>query len=357
MYTRGASCAGRPLIRSVTLAEKVMALTQAQIAAASAVRFQNSTDVTSFFERAAGSEYISWFQRACANRGVWAGGFLYSNDNVRTRFNLIWDNIPMIFGQPSINLLQFSALMSVLTQEAGAELDGLCEECGCAGHPGLAYAFDEIAGKKHTYNAAPANVLAGDLFFRNDDYWRAHQALAGTAEVAAHPELKAVWNGNVYPQSQFSSSTDPNVTGFIQQADFYKFRGRGLIQVTWRANYKKIVQYVQSYSGNQATILRYKTAWSAASPDTVCTTSSNADWDALFRESDMIVACHAINIHNQYAGNYLDLSSSLETFSAQAPHNPGSVYNMGLRINGSQAYAQKLSGRVQQILEALNYSG
>jgi hypothetical protein len=158
----------------------------------------------------------------------------------------------------------------------------------------------------------------------------------------------------VYPRHLFPTSLDPAESGFIQQADFFKFRGRGFIQVTWRANYRFIVPFVQNYSGSNATILQYKAAWEGSDPDTVCTVTTNKDWDTLFQQTDLIVASRAIGLHNHACGNYLQLSSDPGVLAASSQVT-GSLYNMGHRISGGDTYATLFSRRVTQLLNTLNH--
>lgn len=333
-----------------------MTLSPSLVAPATAVTFANGSDICAFFERATRQHFIDWFNSTCAQKQNWAGKRLGPGAAVKANFQQIWDCIPLTFEQPSINLLQFSALMSILITEVGADLLPVTELCGREQYPGLAYAFCEIPGIKQSYNQREQNRLAGDLFFADDDFWSAHGTSAGSGLVRAAPQMREMWNGCLYPQNVFPTSLDPNDSGFIQEADFFKFRGRGLIQVTWRSNYKRIVEFVQQYSGNNATLLHYRGEWSGKDPDVVCTISKNADWDALFQNTDSIVPCRAIGLHNQASGNYLALTEDAAALAALSPVG-GSLYRMGLRINGSGAYAARFCARVIQLLDTLSYSG
>ncbi|HEY7303533.1 MAG TPA: hypothetical protein VH601_05440 [Bryobacteraceae bacterium] len=324
------------------------------VRAAAAVHLRNGSEIVEFFNSTVKIHFIDWFNTSCANREAWARKRIGSTDEVKSRFHSIWDNIPVIFDSESVNLLQFLALTSILINEVGAELLPLTEICGTAARPGLAYAFDSIPGVKRSYNLGPANKRAGELFFNDQHFWQAHNQRAGASRVRSMPDVRDLWNGAMYPRHLFPTSLDPAESGFIQQADFFKFRGRGFIQITWRANYKSIVLFVQSYSGSNATILQYKAAWEGLDPDAVCTVTSTNDWDMLFQQTDLIVASRAIGLHNHACGNYLQLSSDAAALAASS-QAAGSLYNMGHRINGGDAYAALFSQRVIQMLNALNY--
>lgn len=323
--------------------------------AAAALHFRNGTEIVDFFHARVKGHFVDWFNANCANRQAWTGKTIGTTVDVKTRFQQVWDNIPAIFDSDSIDLLQFLALMSILINEVGQQLLPVTELCGNAANPGLAYPFNNIAGVKRSYNLGQGNKPAGELFFDNPGFWEAHSHLPAASLVRARPDYRNLWNGALYPQHVFPTSLDPSQTGFIQQADFFKFRGRGFIQVTWRANYKAIAAFVQSYTGTNSTILRYKSAWQALDPDAVCTMSTNDDWNTLFQETDFVIACRAISLHNHACGNYLQLSSDPNILTRHAMAS-GSFYNMGHRISGGDSYAGVFSDRVSQVMNALNYT-
>ena len=323
------------------------------VSAARAVSFAASNDVNQYFSQTTSRHFLDWFNTNCEGRDAWVQKTVGASDAVKARFSQIWNQIPVLFGAPSINLVQFSALMSILVNEVGAQLLPISELSGRPGHPGLAYTFDMIPSVKRSYNAGPLNKTAGELFFNDDAFWEAHQLLPMADDVRRRPEFRSLWNGQSYPQTTFSSSLDHNVTGFIQEADFYKFRGRGFIQATWRENYKRIVSFVQTYNGNDPTVLKYTSAWAGLDDDSVASQSTNADWDDLFQNSNLIVASAAVGIHNKSSGNYLLLASDPNTLGATTD-SPGSFFRMGLRISGGTAYATLFRSRVIQLLTTLN---
>lgn len=332
-----------------------MTVSSPLVHAAAALHFHTGTEIVDFFHARVQTHFIDWFNAHCANRQTWSGKAIGTTEEVKSRFQQLWDNIPAMFDSDSINLLQFLALMSILINEVGRQLLPVAELCGNAACPGLAYPFNNIAGLKRSYNLGPGNKRAGELFFDDPHFWEAHSHLPAASMVRSRPNDRELWNGAVYPQHLFPTSLDPGQSGFIQQADFFKFRGRGFIQVTWRINYRAIVAFVQNYSGTNNTILQYKSAWQALDPDMACTISTNNDWDALFQQTDLIVASRAIGLHNHACGNYLQLSSDPDVLTTHAL-TPGSFYNMGHRISGGDSYASIFSERVAQVMNALNYT-
>jgi hypothetical protein len=57
------------------------------------------------------------------------------------------------------------------------------------------------------------------------------------------------WRGPIYPRPDFPTEPTPNAAGYILEADFMKFRGRGFIQTTGRPNYARLIAFVQRYKG------------------------------------------------------------------------------------------------------------
>lgn len=332
--------------------QSVCHLTEAAARLASELLFTTGAAVDGFFLARTRLTFIDWFNGRLSGSSLWRGRGLSNSPSVRARFSTIWDLIPTLFGEPSASLVQFCALQSILINEVGRDLLPVTEACGSAGYPGLAYPFSDIPGVKQTYNSAPLNRLAGELFFADDAFWTAHRAKPLASAIRNHPELRAAWNATTYP-SLFPTSLDPALTGFVQEADFFKFRGRGFFQATWRANYKGIIGWIQQYQGNQATVARYASLWKGQDADAIATISSNDDWDVLFQQSGLVVASAAIALHNRASGNYLLLAHDAETLSLRKDR-PGTLFRMGYRISGSEAYAALFQDRVIEMLNALN---
>ncbi len=321
---------------------------EVQSTAKQALDFQitQGADISSFFTQKTGLDFIDWFNKTCANKASWAGKHLGNAPETRVRFKQVWDQFPLMFGTENINLAQFIALTSIFINEIGAEMLPLTERVGRQGHPGLAYPFDTITGIKRSYNQAP-NKTAFELF--NDPVYIKAKGQLVLADSLKNTTDKR-WNGNTYPQNDFTTSPDLVLSGFVREADFFKFRGRGFIQTTWRSNYTLLIKFIQAYTGNDATVLRYKQRWANLNADVVATMSSNEDWDDLFQNSNLIIPCAGIQVHNRASGNYLALSNNLLTIMGTGK---GSLYNMGLRISGGKQYAALFRNRVVQIIVAL----
>ncbi len=329
------------------------------------VSISKGSDISDFFIRNTGQDFIGWFNTNCAKKGAWKDRALGNSDAVRQRFNQVWDQFPVMFGTKKISLAQFICLQSIFINEVGADMLPITEKVGRKNHPGLAYPFNIITEKKTvvvnnvptekevviksvSYNSKPLSKTALELF--NDAlYIDTHGHLPQAERLKNTTDQR--WHSSVYPQQEFPTSTDPIVSGFIREADFFKFRGRGFIQTTWRANYIPLIQFVQSYKGANAKVLFYKKKWAGRTPDDVATISTNEDWDDLFQNSNLLIPCAGVRSHNRASGNYLTLSSDVDAIIGEGK---GSIFRMGLKISGGRQYASLFRSRVIQIMLALH---
>jgi hypothetical protein len=321
-------------------------LSGAFVAGALQTLFGRAADINGYFANQGASDFIDWFNRNLAGQGPWANRAIGTGAQVAANFQSIWNKIPEIFGSAQINLLQFVSLMSIFINEVGGSLAPISEKVGLKGHPGLAYAFDSIAGLKASYNDGGSNWTAYRCF-RDPDFVAAHGAKALGAQLQNTNDAR--WSGHEYP-SGYPTEPNPALAGFIMEADFYKFRGRGLIQTTWRGAYQNLIRFIQGYTGTQQEILARQGAWAGVSLDKAANASSNADWDALFLNTDLEIPCVAISQHSAGAGHYLDLSGDAKELNGKGK---GSIWRMGKSISGGDAYADLFRRRVIAICNLL----
>ena len=333
-----------------------MPITQSFLNRAAQVSFTDAAAIDAFFTRQNAHDFLSWFNSNVANKGFWGksgsrAGISMSNDSMaHDRFNKLWskEGIQTIFGRSSASLLPFLALQSIFNNETGGSLIPLTEKVGRPPlHPGIAYAFDKITEiKKRSYNTISGNKTCFALF--NDaNYNKAFQSLPLGNQLKN--TTNAAWNGEAYPQT-VSTSTNPAATGYVLEADFFKFRGRGFIQTTGRTNYASIVDFVMKYTGNDPVISNMKITWSQRSTDNdvLATVSSNAEWDNLFQNTGGLIAAKSVEVHNKHSGDYLGKINGASPATATS-----SLRNMGTRISGGGPYVDLFVKRVTQIAQLL----
>jgi hypothetical protein len=312
------------------------AITAAQIAALNSAAFTFASDVSAWTQSRLGAHFLPWFNRTLADKGPWKGVSLVDTPANLVGFHSFWNNIPILTGSTA-SPFQFLALMGIFANECRANFKPAAEKMGRTGFPGLSYLYDAIPGLKRSYNTLAGNKTAFDCF-NSAAFNAAHAAKAPGAALQNTTDRR--WAGPVYPRTDFPTAPDPALTGYILEADFMKFRGRGFIQTTGRANYAKIIQFIQAYSGDNNVIDFYQARWEGLSPDAVADSSSNDDWDRLFQETDLIIAAQAIRLHNVASGDYLALGGDPDA----------AILNMGKRISGGADYAAKYRDRMEALI-------
>ena len=340
-----------------------MPITQSFLNKAANISFTNAAEIDNFFtQRNNGQDFISWFNANLSKKKFWAdiknnagkivhAAVVMSHDTMaHDRFNHLWsvEGIQTIFGKNTVSLLQFLSLQSIFNNETGGSLIPLTEGVGRPPlHPGIAYAFDIIPGTKISYNTMSGNKTCFALF-KDINYNKAFQNLALGSQLKN--TTNNVWAGEAYPIKSIPTSTNPGVTGYVLEADFFKFRGRGFIQTTGRANYSAIIDFIKKYTGSNPVINSMKATWAQRSNNTdiLATVSSNAEWDNLFQNTGGLIAAKSIEVHNLFSGDYLAKISTADPVLAAS-----TIRNVGKRISGGNNYADLFLNRVTQIIELL----
>lgn len=312
------------------------------------VVFSKREEIDRFFINKTGDDFINFFNGKIAGKAFWAGKRIVGRD-ARSNFDAYWSNV--VRREP-ITAMHFIAYMSVFINEIEGNLKSRTESYGAKGHPGIAYLFNTVAmtsangrrWRKKSYNTNKhmLELLNDDLFLSNRKALRYADLLAYTNDE--------VWKGDAYPRDRFPTSGDISETGIILEGDFFKFRGRGLIQTTWRANYKQLADYSIKNSSASAAVSKFFDAYRGLTPDQICTISTNEEWDNLFNDKDRTILTAAVQIHAK-SGKYLPLSSKSSDLNGGAAQ-VGSLRKMGDGIGG-RGYGANLKARVRQICMAM----
>ncbi len=349
----------------------ITAADDTQLGQSAAVEFFDATDVDNYFLDTTGKNFAGWYSATLAGRGSWGPLSMSMDIDTLERFTETWNAFPAIVGTdrgagvPGITLPEFATLMATFLHETGGRLlfRG-AETVGGHGHPGLSYAFDsfvihrpgENPFTKGSYNTSNGNRTACACF-HDPIYLAVFGTLAPTARAVRD---RTEWKGTVWPTGV--PTTIDGSTAFLQESDFYKFRGRGAIQSTGRVAYLPIVDFVRGYTGDDSRITAVKRRWAdlaatlgsqgitLTTNDDFATASSNADWDALFQS--ITIQAVAVRGHNNIPGkHYLPMSSSAAVLRGTGR---GSAYFVAIAIAGNNpSYGNDVCHRMLEFIGTL----
>lgn len=168
-----------------------------------------------------GLDFPDWFNREFLHKphgGLFPAGLKSAN------FHTVWDNLKVFTDKDALTVNEFVAHLMIMYNETGGSLASIAEvpQRGM----GDAYFFEPgpLRGKDHkaSYNGPiGGNRAAGDQ-------------LAGMS-VISDPDDVAAWNS----RSTYPSDQPDSVKLAARACDFYKYRGHGLNQLTFRGNYQR----------------------------------------------------------------------------------------------------------------------
>jgi len=345
------------MLRKITDLFATDSVDQAAIDTCSAIALADSADIRATF--AAHGGFISWYNSTLASTPAFKHrGKIRTDAGVASRFDAFWDQIPAIFSSPHTTALHFAAVMCLGIQENSGDMSCDPEAVGRPpDYPGLVYAFEKIPGIKSSYN------VNGDLgnwtalkLFEDPSYVAEHAALAGYSHVVDHG-IDQAW-GTAFWLNGFPSEEDASINGYVMEADFYKFRGRGVIQTTGRADYGVLIDYILNNASalRNANLSQLKAAWDAypSTPvdkrDVIASRSTNAQWNFAFGEGIILAA--AIAEDSRVKSDYLKLATDEKTLNG-GMSTKGSLYFMARKINAGN-YPNTVVPMIKAMIRAIS---
>lgn len=330
------------------------------------IKFKNLNDVNTFFKEATGyGTFLEFFNSTQAGRSYYsrnenahinAVGVL-RNENLTPMMN----NIELIYPGGANFFELFINWCSSLSESKGMPIS---ESMGKTGHPEMSYLFDSIPGLKMSYNTMAGNMTVLDSL-KDDKFKNKFNNANYSLNRDLFNSKGSEWAGVNMPKNKDSyyKFAENNI---LTHTDFAKFRGRGFVQITGRSNYRNVLKellILASAAKINTNIISYMiTNWGSLNIDVnnlnrILTTSTNAQWDYLFKGTNGSVACVAHKTFLNSVGREIKLNSPIYISSRMLAIGGSATCgcNVGnLRSNSWQReYGNMNVARVLQIIASI----
>ncbi len=198
--------------------------------------------------RVKGQPFATWFNKdfktnpriqALPNEHT-PGAKLFAANVPQVPFENVFNNIDKWWLGPTLTLEEFIGMFCIMYNETGGCLMPIAENKNKTEEESARRCFNEIEGDKYSYNGG-GNRLAGNQI---------NEMIA--AKYPNEPDKKlndqelARWNGKTWPEPAPGSE----LYQMALECDFYKYRGRGLVQITYRGTYLRHVDRALRAAGH-----------------------------------------------------------------------------------------------------------